>query len=430
MPLSVPSRLASAASRANDRPWSARDGAAPGDQPQTVEFDRDVGAHERHRLAVGDRLAERVPLLDIGDHVIQHRVGGADGQRRPAEPGQCDSFRVVLVRRGLLTETRGQWHSHIVEFDPAQRRGADPHARVGLDGKALRRRFDDEHRRLAIQLRCHYEQFRFLGGHHQRLHAVEAVAARRANGRRLQRGRVEQRTRFGDRQAGLRHILARELGEVGGLLVGTAPMGEGRCDTGRRQDRQRQSHVPVGERLGNQRVRHGGTVFGDAVEILWDVDRGDAQFVGLGDEIRWVACFFVSIAGSGPKNLFCELADGLDDHLLVVVRRQVEVVGSAGLQSRRAALAAGHLLELTVGGADDREDLFHAVLQSAVERIAQVVPVQELLADDRSDQRQADIGRGPLVLVGVRRRFPARSFSVRAPTCGRLCWSFVCSLAQ
>src|ERR1700761_7004159 len=33
-------------------------GAAPGDQPQPVQFDGDVGAHERHGLTAGDRFAE------------------------------------------------------------------------------------------------------------------------------------------------------------------------------------------------------------------------------------------------------------------------------------------------------------------------------------------------------------------------------------
>ena len=48
---------------------------------------------------------------------------------------------------------------------------------------------------------------------------------------------------------------------------------------------------------------------------------------------------------------------------------------------------------------DDGEDLLDAVFQAAVERIAQVVLVEELLADDRRDQCQADVGRGPLVLL-------------------------------
>ena len=43
--------------------------------------------------------------------------------------------------------------------------------------------------------------------------------------------------------------------------------------------------------------------------------------------------------------------------------------------------------------------MLDAVAQTAVERVTQVVPVQELLTDDRRDQRQADVDRGPLVLL-------------------------------
>src|SRR5215208_3667034 len=57
----------------------------PRDQAQPVEFDRDVGAHECHRLPVGDRLTECVTLLDIWHHVVEHRMSGSDRKRRPAQ---------------------------------------------------------------------------------------------------------------------------------------------------------------------------------------------------------------------------------------------------------------------------------------------------------------------------------------------------------
>ena len=149
-----------------------------------------------------------------------------------------------------------QRHRHVVELDAAQRRGADAHARVGLDGQALRRRLDDEQRGLAVELRADDEQFGVGGGGHQRLDAGQPVAARRAYRRGLQRGRVEQRVRFGDRDARLRDVLAGELGEVGGLLIGAAPMGQRRRDAAGRQDRQGQAHVAVGQSLGDERVGH------------------------------------------------------------------------------------------------------------------------------------------------------------------------------
>src|SRR5699024_8012677 len=65
-------------------------GAPPGDQAQPVELGGDVGHHERHGLTVGDRLTERLALLDVGRHVVEHGVRGADRQRGPAEAGQPD----------------------------------------------------------------------------------------------------------------------------------------------------------------------------------------------------------------------------------------------------------------------------------------------------------------------------------------------------
>ena len=56
------------------------------------------------------------------------------------------------------------------------------------------------------------EQLGVGGGGHQRLDAVEPIAARGAHRGGLQRGRIEQRVRFGDRHARLRDVLAGELG--------------------------------------------------------------------------------------------------------------------------------------------------------------------------------------------------------------------------
>ena len=101
----------------------------------------------------------------------------------------------------------------------------------------------------------------------------------------------------------------------------------------------------------------------------------------------------------GPQDLLGELVDRLDDHLLVVVGRQVEVVRAAGLQPGRRLAEALDPLELARGGARGGERVLDAVAQAAVERVAQVVLVQELLADDRGEQRQPDIDRGALVLL-------------------------------
>ena len=244
-----------------------------------------------------------------------------------------------------------QRHRDVVELDPAECGGADAHARVGLDGQSLGVGLDDEQRRLAVELGGDDEQLGVGGGGHQRLDAVEPVAARGAYRGGLQRGRVEQGVRFGDRDARLRDVLAGELGEVGGLLVGAAPVGQCRRDAAGGQDRQRQAHVAVGQGLGDECVGDRAAVRGDAVEVLGDVDRGDAEFGGLGDQVGRVRRGVVGVVGGGAQELLGELVDRLDDHLLFVVGGQVEVVGAAGLQAGGGLAEALDALELAGGGA-------------------------------------------------------------------------------
>ena len=116
-------------------------GAAPGDQPQAVELDRDVGAHERDRLPVGDRLAERLALLDVGDDVVEHRVRGADRQRGPAQAGQRDRLRVVA--RSVASSSPSRADSGTVTLSSSTRPSAA--ARMPMLGSALTvSPFDDD----------------------------------------------------------------------------------------------------------------------------------------------------------------------------------------------------------------------------------------------------------------------------------------------
>jgi hypothetical protein len=87
------------------------------------------------------------------------------------------------------------------------------------------------------------------------------------------------------------------------------------------------------------------------------------------------------------------ISDRLEDQLLVLVGVQVEVVGATRTQTRRRLAKALHPLELTGGSAERGERRLDAVAQSTVERVAQPVPVQELLAKQWCDERQPDVGR-------------------------------------
>ena len=108
-------------------------GGAVGHQPHAVQLDADVGDHERHALPVADRLAERLPLVDVGDHVVEHRLGGAQRQRAPGQPGQPHALGVVLgaaQRRQVADPDVASSTSRDSEA------AAQPHRRLGLDLEA------------------------------------------------------------------------------------------------------------------------------------------------------------------------------------------------------------------------------------------------------------------------------------------------------
>src|SRR5699024_1930455 len=58
--------------------------AAQHDQAQAVELDAEVGDHEGHWLAVGDRLAECLTLVDVLLGVLEDGLAGAGSQCGPA----------------------------------------------------------------------------------------------------------------------------------------------------------------------------------------------------------------------------------------------------------------------------------------------------------------------------------------------------------
>ena len=324
-----------------------------------------------------------------------------------------------------------QWHRDVVQLDAAECGCADAHARVGLDGESLGRGLDDEQRRPAVQLGGDDEQLGVGGSGHQGLDAREPVAARSAHRGGLECGRIEQGVRLGDRDARLWDVLAGELAEVGGLLVGATPVRQRRRDAAGGQDRQGEAHVAVGKGLGDECVGHRAAVRGDAVEVLGDVDRRDAELGGLGDQVGRVRRGLVGVVRGGTEQLLGELGDRLDDHLLFVVGRQVEVVRSARLQAGGGLADALDPLELAGGCSERRERRLDAVAQAAVERIAQPVLVQELLPEQRCDQRQPDGGRGALGFLKAYGALRTGALAARLRPIGRRKGvGHVCSLAS
>ena len=176
------------------------------------------------------------------------------------------------------------------------------------------------------------------------------------------------------------------------MLVGVAELGEHRRDSTGGEDRQREPHVAVRQRLGDEGVGDGGALLGDAVVVLGDLDRGDAELGGLGGQARGIAGGVVGLPGGRAQDLLGELGDRLDDHLLVVVGGEVEVV-----RTRRRRQPGGRaaesldLGELPGGGAHRGEAVLHAELQHAVEPVAQAATVQQVAADQRGEQAHATV---------------------------------------
>ena len=141
---------ASAHSRARERhlarevdaPVGARGGPL-GDEPQPVELDRDVGDHERDRLAVGDRLAERDALLDVGAHVVEHRLRRCRRPARTSRAGRARRSSAVNLRARRRPAARSPAASRPRSITRPVAAARTPIAGLGLDadtrGAATRR---------------------------------------------------------------------------------------------------------------------------------------------------------------------------------------------------------------------------------------------------------------------------------------------------
>ena len=153
-------------------------GGLVGQQPHRLQLDRDVGDHERHRLAVGDRLAERLALLDVRRHVVEHGLGRC---RRPARTRR--GARAARTRR---TSCR-RWRRG------PRRRAPGRSVSVSLVREAARTPIagspstsspgvPDSTRNstgVAVELGADDEQLGLGAARHERLHAVEDVAVGR-----------------------------------------------------------------------------------------------------------------------------------------------------------------------------------------------------------------------------------------------------------
>src|SRR6478736_4156998 len=226
-------------------------GGLPGHQPHALQLDGDVRDHERHRLAVGDRLAERLALLDVGGDVVEHGLRRTDGQCTPGQAGEAHAVQVVVG----VAEQRDLLDGHVLEDEARQAGGAQSHRRVGLDGDAVGLGLHEEELRLAVELCTHDEQLGVGATHHSGLHPVEHEAVALGLSRGGRTGRVEQRSRLGEGERGGRYLVAGERRQVRRLLLVAPPEGQrGGHGTGS-QERHGQAHVSLRQRLVDQGAR-------------------------------------------------------------------------------------------------------------------------------------------------------------------------------
>ena len=120
---------------------------------------------------------------------------------------------------------------------------------------------DEQRGSVALGLGGDDEQLGLGGARHERLDAVEhplaAVAPRL--GRRARAGRTAGRG-SSSASAATGAFSPANARQVGRLLGGVAPQAERARDGARRERRERDAHVAVGERLGERARRHRGAL--------------------------------------------------------------------------------------------------------------------------------------------------------------------------
>ena len=219
------------------------------------------------RLA--DRLAERLALVDVGDHVVEHRLRGADRQRAPGEPAEPHALGVGVGAPSPSSAPAGTRDA--VEQQPrrSRRRAGPSPARPRPRAPSVAGLDDEQRRPVALGRGGDDEQLGVGGARHERLERRRGPSRRRLRARRgLELERVEERPRLEHRQRGGGDVLAGERRQVGRLLVGVAPEAERGGDGGRREGGDGEAHVAVGERLGDQHGGDGRALLDHAAELL------------------------------------------------------------------------------------------------------------------------------------------------------------------
>ena len=216
-----------------------------------------------------DRLAERLALLDVRRHVVEHRLRRTRPRartRRGATAARTRRSRPSASPSDARSPGPRRPSSVSVVSDG----GAHAHGRVGLDRQAGGAGLDEEQHAASPSSSAPTTKSSASAprGDH-RLHAVEDVAVAVAGGG----GRGASASNSGrgsvSASAAAGTLVAGEGREVGRLLLVGAPQRRARWRPRRgRASATASPRSPLRERLGHQRAGHRRALLGDAAERL------------------------------------------------------------------------------------------------------------------------------------------------------------------
>ena len=227
------------------------------------------------RLEIGSPKA--VAFVDVGDHVVEHRLGGADGEAAPGDPRAVDALDVVLAP--ALAEQGAGGQADALEQQAAGRGGAQAHRRLRPRPRGPWRptRSTKSAGPMPSASAATTKSSQSAARATSDLAPSRTQSSPSLRALRLELQRVEERPRLEDRQRRGGHVLAGEGGQVGRLLVGAAPVADRGRDGAGRERRVGDPEVAVGERLADQDAGHRGLLVHDAAELLGDAEHVDAE---------------------------------------------------------------------------------------------------------------------------------------------------------
>ena len=286
------------------------------------QLGRHVGEQVADRLVLPDGLAEALAVLRVAHGVLEggtRDAGGAGGHLDAADLEPLHELREALALHAA--EHGGPRHPVVAEGDLAAldalvaelgqvaadlEAGAvlaqqDAHAAVRRVGARVGADQDGQQRAAA-------------GVGDPRLRAVDDVVVAVLHGRGAQRLQVGAATGLGERHRGA-HLAGRHPGEVVLLLLLGAHGEQQLGHHGVPAHGTGQAHPAARELLGDHRVAGGRD--GDVAVRLGDRQPEDPELLHLLDERLGVGVRVLELAGHGLDRLVDEVADEVDDLLLL-----------------------------------------------------------------------------------------------------------------